>query len=148
MKFVLNEYKGELKDEDIINDIKRVAKEVKKDYISISIYKKKGKYSQTAIQGHFGTWKNALLKAGLRNERLESEYKQIKNEDYYMDLKRVSNQLKRILFYLRIINNTGNSVQRIFSLDLIHGMKHYFLQDLNLQVLPEAELVSIPFLMK
>jgi|GEM_PF-4143327 len=37
MKFVLNEFKGELKDEDIINDIKRVAKEVKKDYISISI---------------------------------------------------------------------------------------------------------------
>jgi len=95
MKFELNEYRGELTDEEIIEDIKRVAKELSKDYISISTYKKCGKYSQSAIQGHFGTWKNALSKSGLRNERTKSELKQIKNEDYYADLQRIAKQLNK-----------------------------------------------------
>ncbi len=92
MKFELNEYRGELTDEEIIEDIKRVAKELSKGYISISTYKRNGKYSQTAIQGHFGTWKNALSIAGLRNERTKSELKRIKNEDYYADLQRIAQQ--------------------------------------------------------
>ena len=95
MKFELNEYSGELTDEEIIEDIQLVAKELNKDYISISIYKKSGKYSQTAIQGHFGTWKNALAVAGLRNERTKSELKRIKNEDYFNDLQQIAKQLNK-----------------------------------------------------
>ena len=95
MKFELNKYKRELTDEEIIDDIKRVAKELNKDYISISAYKKNGKYSQTATQRHFGTWKNALSIAGLRNERTKAELRRIKNEDYYLDLRRVAQQLNQ-----------------------------------------------------
>lgn len=95
MKFELNDYRKELTDEEIIEDIKRVAQELEHDYISISTYRKYGKYSQTAIQGHFGTWKNALSIAGLRNERTKSELKRIKNEDYYADLQRIAKQLKK-----------------------------------------------------
>ena len=76
MKFELNEYKPSLTDGEILSDIKRVAVSLKVTYISISTYKKYGKYSQTAIQNHFGTWKNALLLAGLRNERTTSELRQ------------------------------------------------------------------------
>lgn len=95
MKFELNEYRKELTDKEIIDDIKRVAKELDKDYISISTYKKIGQYSQSAIQGHFETWKNALSIAGLRNERTKSELKIIKNEDYYTDLQRIAQQLNK-----------------------------------------------------
>jgi len=95
MKFELNDYRKELTDEEIIKDIKRVAQELEHDYISISTYRKRGKYSQTAIQGHFGTWKNALSIAGLRNERTKSELKRIKNEDYYADLQRIAKQLNK-----------------------------------------------------
>lgn len=95
MKFELNDYRKELTDEEIIEDIKRVAQELEHDYISISTYRKCGKYSQTAIQGHFGTWKNALSIAGLRNERTKSELKRIKNEDYYADLQRIAKQLNK-----------------------------------------------------
>lgn len=35
----INEYKGKLTDAEIINDIQRVAKELDKDYISISTYR-------------------------------------------------------------------------------------------------------------
>ncbi len=95
MKFELNDYKKELTDEEIIEDIKRVAQELEHDYISISTYRKCGKFSQTAIQGHFGTWKNALSLAGLRNERTKSELKRIKNEDYYDDLQQIAKQLNK-----------------------------------------------------
>lgn len=95
MKFELNDYRNEITDEEIIEDIKRVAQELEHDYISISTYRKCGQYSQTAIQGHFGTWKNALSIAGLRNERTKSELKRIKNEDYYADLQRIAKQLNK-----------------------------------------------------
>lgn len=95
MKFELNDYRKELTDEEIIEDIKRVAQELEHDYISISTYRKYGQYSQTAIQGHFGTWKNALSIAGLRNERTKSELKRIKNEDYYADMQRIAKQLNK-----------------------------------------------------
>lgn len=95
MKFELNEYKRELSDDEILNDIKSVANKLNVDYIAISTYKKYGKYSQTAIQGHFGTWKNALLKAGLRNERTPSELKFISDEEYFTDLRRVAKIIAR-----------------------------------------------------
>ena len=55
MKFELNEYKAKLSDEEILNDVKLVAQKLNVDYISVSTYKLHGKYSQTAIKGHFGT---------------------------------------------------------------------------------------------
>ena len=95
MKFELNEYKRELTDEEILNDIKNVANTLNCDYISISTYKKYGKYSQTAIQRHFGTWKNALLKVGLRTERTASELKLITDDEYFNDLRRVAKLINR-----------------------------------------------------
>ena len=77
MKFELNKWKKELTDEEILSDIQETAKAVGKEYISISTYKSHRKNSQTAIQSHFGTWKKALLEAGLRNERTPAELKMI-----------------------------------------------------------------------
>ena len=93
MKFELNDYKRQLTDEEILQDISKTAKELSTDYISISTYKKNGKYSQTAIQAHFGTWKNALHLAGLRAERNKDELKLISDEEYFSDLRRVAKLL-------------------------------------------------------
>lgn len=90
MEFVLNEYKKQLTDDEILSDIKKVAQDLNVDYLSISVYKKHGKYSQTAIQAHFGTWKHACSIAGLRTERYPSELKLVSDEDYYKDLRRVA----------------------------------------------------------
>ncbi|MBQ8943654.1 MAG: HNH endonuclease [Clostridia bacterium] len=90
MKFELNKWKKQLTDEEILADIQETAKTLGKDYISISTYRSHGKYSQTAIQAHFGTWKNALLQAGLRNERTPAELKLIPDDEYYSDLRRVA----------------------------------------------------------
>ena len=90
MKFELNEYKSQLTDEEILFSILETARKLDTDYISISTYKENGGYSQTAIKAHFGTWKNALLLAGLRTERTSSELKLISDEEYFEDFRRVA----------------------------------------------------------
>ena len=94
VRFELNEYKRELTDEEILQDIKSVASSLGTDYISISLYKEHGKYSQCAIQRHFGTWKNALAIAGLRTERTPDERCRVSNEDLFEDLRRVAKELQ------------------------------------------------------
>ena len=93
MKFILKEYVP-ICDEDIIKDIDSVAKQLNVSYLSISQYKQHGKYSQCAIQNHFGTWTKALALAGLRNERNSEDRKRIKDSEYLMDLKRVAKLMK------------------------------------------------------
>lgn len=95
MKFELNDYKQELTDDEILLDIKNTAERLGRDYISISCYRKNGRYSQTAIQHHFGTWKNALSLAGLRTGRNASELKLISDEDYFKDLRRVAKLIQQ-----------------------------------------------------
>lgn len=95
MKFELNEYHRQLTDEELIQDIIETAHRLCTDYMSIATYKREGKYSQTAIQGHFGTWKHALEIAGLRTERTKQEIKLISNEQYFEDLNRVAELIKK-----------------------------------------------------
>lgn len=116
MRYKLNEYTSELTNNEIIEDIKRVALESKSEYISISIYKDRGKYSQTAIQGHFGTWRNALKIAGLRNTRKKSELKHIKNESYFNDLREIAHNLNKQTVLFRDYKKYGKySAEHIIS---------------------------------
>lgn len=93
MNFILNNYKPFLTDEEILSDIKQVALNLNVDYISINTYKKYGKFSQCAIQNHFGTWKHTLSLANLRTERTSKELKLISDEEYFSDVRRVANLL-------------------------------------------------------
>lgn len=93
MNFILNNYKPFLTDEEILSDIKQVALNLNIDYISINTYKKYGKFSQCAIQNHFGTWKHTLSLANLRTERTSKELKLISDEEYFSDVRRVANLL-------------------------------------------------------
>lgn len=93
MNFILNNYKPFLTNEEILSDIKQVALNLNIDYISINTYKKYGKFSQCAIQNHFGTWKHTLSLANLRTERTSKELKLISDEEYFSDVRRVANLL-------------------------------------------------------
>lgn len=116
MKFEINEWKTQLTDEEIIADIQKTATRLGKDYISISTYKSQGKYSQTAIQAHFGTWKNALILAGLRSERNSAEHKLIPDEEYFDDLRRVANLInKETVPYEEYRKHGKYSAEHIFS---------------------------------
>ncbi len=65
MKFELKTYNRNITNEDLLNDLKKVAKELGKETIIIEEYNKKGKYSIQTFAVHFGSWNNALKNAGL-----------------------------------------------------------------------------------
>ena len=137
MKFELNEYRQCLTDEAVLADIKTVAKLLAVDYLPISLYKKHGKYSQCAIQGHFGTWKKALSLAGLRNTRNAAELKLVSDEEYFSDARRVAqiNNSTTVLLadYTKLGKySTGNVFNR-----LALGMIFLHVQDCNRQDWPK-----------
>lgn len=69
IKFELNEYHRNMSDEDLINDLKRVAKDLEKNAVTTEEYNKYGKYSSSCLRGRFGSWFKALEKAGLEKTR-------------------------------------------------------------------------------
>jgi len=69
MKFELVEYHRGIKDEELIADLKRIALELKKTAISRADNDERGKYGTTTYIRRFGSWFNALEKAGLEKTR-------------------------------------------------------------------------------
>lgn len=55
MKFVLNDYHRNLSDDELIQDVVRVANELGKDSITGEEYDKYGKYHSSTIRRRLGT---------------------------------------------------------------------------------------------
>lgn len=69
MKFELDEYHRGITNDELINDLKRVAKELNKTAVSRTEYDERGKYGTTTHLRRFGSWFNSLEKAGLEKTR-------------------------------------------------------------------------------
>ena len=65
MKFELEQYHGEVSEQDVILDLKSVAGKLKKNSVTQREYNKYGKYSHKTVYKNFNNWPNALNKAGL-----------------------------------------------------------------------------------
>lgn len=68
MKFQLETYNRNTPDEKLIDDLKQVAIELEKSP-TIDEYNERGTFHATTITRRFGSWFNALEKAGLKNTR-------------------------------------------------------------------------------
>lgn len=69
MRFELEEYHRGVTDEELITDLKRVANELNKKFVSFQRYNERGKYASTTLSRRFGSWSEALKKAGLQVNR-------------------------------------------------------------------------------
>jgi hypothetical protein len=69
MKFELDDYHRGVTDEELIADLKRVALEIDKKSVTRDVCDEKGKYHSTTYIRRFGSWYNALEKAGLEKTR-------------------------------------------------------------------------------
>ncbi|HRY77026.1 MAG TPA: HNH endonuclease [Candidatus Paceibacterota bacterium] len=91
MKFELKPYNRNVSDKDFLNDLRRVASELKLDSLSVEEYDKNGKYHPSTIQRRFGSWTKALKSAGLqlrKNPKIEAD-------ELIDDLKRVAGILNK-----------------------------------------------------
>ncbi len=97
MEFVLNEYHRNISDEELINDILRVAKLCGTDRLSRTTYNKHGKYHCDTIAKRFGGWNKALEIIGLsvykhdgrKHVNCESD------EEFFRDMNAIALQLHK-----------------------------------------------------
>lgn len=82
MKFQLESHNRNIPDQELIDDLIRVAKELGKDKVTIDEYNDKGNYHNTTLHRRFGSWFNALEKAGLKKTRNLN----ISNEELFENL--------------------------------------------------------------
>lgn len=93
MEFKLNEYHRDISTEELLSDLIRVSKMLKKSYISRNEYEANGKYSATPFLRRFGSWINTLSTAGLETQRTKTDFIKISDQSLINDLKRVSKAL-------------------------------------------------------
>lgn len=66
MKYELNIYHRNTPDQELLDNLKKVAIKLGKDKITRSEYKENGKYSSQTLERRFGSWNKALEKSGLQ----------------------------------------------------------------------------------
>lgn len=84
MKFELEESLRGAPDEELLEDMRRSAKAIGKDTITIAEYEEKGKAHPSTIQRRFGSWPKALKLAGLQPSRSKIG---ITNEELFENVK-------------------------------------------------------------
>ncbi len=69
MKYELEPYHRDTSDEELLADLRRVAREIGKNRVTIDEYNEKGRFNAATLQRHFGSWFAATDKAGLARTR-------------------------------------------------------------------------------
>lgn len=90
-KYEIRLFNRNTPESDLLEDMRRVAKILKKNSLSTSEYNKIGNYHSSTIQNRFHSWNNALIKAELEIRK----HNTIEKEELINDLKRVSKILKK-----------------------------------------------------
>lgn len=65
MEFKLIEYHRNIPSDELIKDLQLASQKLNKKTISVSQYQEYGKYDYRIFKRRFGSWKNALIEAGL-----------------------------------------------------------------------------------
>lgn len=114
MEFKLNDYHRNVSDEELLQDLKKVARELKKDSITTEEYNKKGKYCKDTISRRFGKWTDALRRAGLTPSGKQVNVIGICLDDMIVDLQDVSDKLKKRTFTSNEYEQYGKYSKDIF----------------------------------
>jgi Homing endonuclease associated repeat/HNH endonuclease len=95
MKFELNIYHRNTPDQELVDDLKKVALILGKDKISRSEYQENGKYSAKTLEKRFGNWGKALEKSGLQL----NAYRNISDIELFENIEKVWIKLGRQPLY-------------------------------------------------
>lgn len=90
MKFELEPYNRGLSNDELLNDLRLVARQLKRNFVTQDDYNKKGRLCAATFKKRFGSWGKAHELAGLKRTR---NY-QATEKDCIADMKRVAALLK------------------------------------------------------
>ena len=115
MEFKLNDYHRNITDDELLEDIKRVAKELKMESITTAEYMNGGgKYHFSTFIRRFGSWLIALQKCGLSISHTQITSNGIKTKDLLDDLQRVSLILEKKTFLSSEYSQYGRFSKNVF----------------------------------
>ncbi len=92
MNFELNDYHRNTPDNDLLDDIKKVARKLNKNTVTMEEYEKYGTYHQCTLIRRFGSWFAVLSKANLEPSRSPIN---ISDEDLFKNIYDVWIKLSR-----------------------------------------------------
>lgn len=96
MEFKLNEYHRDVSDEELLDDLRRVAELLSKENLTMSEYQENGKYHPSTIANRFGGWRNSLKKAGLSLTKTWAKHEYCEDETlFFEDMQLVANKLNK-----------------------------------------------------
>lgn len=114
MEFKLNEYHRNVSDQELLDDMVRVAKELESDTITANEYKGNGgKYGVNTIQRRFGGWLKALQLCGLTPKSIQTNSKGVSIDNMIADLQIVAEKLNK-----RTINTSEYTSNGKYSKDI------------------------------
>ena len=92
MEFKLNEYHRDVTDEELLEDLKRVAEIIGTGRLSRSDYQKHGKFGATTIARRFCGWNSAVTKIGLLTNKTGNQKHEtlIDDSSFFKDLQQIA----------------------------------------------------------
>jgi hypothetical protein len=114
MEFKLNEYHQGVSDNELLDDVRRVSKQLNGSYLSIKSYEKVGNYSETTFRKHFGSWINVLKLAGLKTSRTKVEMQRISDKELIEDCLHIARLLSK-----NIVTTTDYQIYGKYSLPTV-----------------------------
>ena len=126
MEFILNEYHRDVPNEDLIEDVKKVANSLGGKSLTQKYYTEHGKYGVNTLLRRFGRWANVLELCGLQANVYQMaaslsghEHQSVDTDDLLKDIKRVAALLNKnsisSLEYNKYGTYSRDTCQRRFS---------------------------------
>lgn len=120
MKFELDTYNRNTPDQELLDDLIKVAQELGKYKVTIDEYNEKGKFHSTTLTRRFGNWFDTLEKAGLKKTRNLN----LTNEELFENIEQVWLKFGRQPRYQEMIKPVSHLVQGLMKIGLERGEKH------------------------
>src|SRR5438105_1594172 len=94
MKFELDRLNQSVPDDTLLADLNRVSGDLGQESVTLGDYLKHGKYNPSTLQRRFGSWTNALERAGIQKSKKQKNWK-VLEEDLFLNLESVWVKLGR-----------------------------------------------------
>ena len=94
-KFELDDYNRNIPDNFLIEDLVMVSRKINKSYVTVKAYDLNGKYHSATYVRRFGSWVNALEKAGLEKANPHNYRRKFTDEDLFKNLEEIWRKLGR-----------------------------------------------------
>jgi 5-methylcytosine-specific restriction endonuclease McrA len=112
MKYKVKIYHIKTGENELLEDLRRVAKKLRKNQVSVTEYKKHGKFAETTIKDTFGSWNEAIKKAGLKPrlqnipaeillKNIENIWKALKRQPVRTDLVKPLSEFGSYVYFTR-----------------------------------------------